>query len=165
MGGETFKYERVIPTLMAKGSGKGKKDAASKKDEKPEKDKEPKKDDKAKMADKSKKGAASKKGDKFKKGGKPKKEAAKRSRFSPIKTPVHESGMREVSALRAFLISFVFLSLILAPVLGLGLYFAWDKVIEYFPTPEGAFMAGMGFGLAVSFVIAVLFTRKAVATA
>lgn len=165
MGGETFKYERVIPTHMAKGSGKGKKDAASKKDEKPEKDKEPKKDDKAKMADKSKKGAASKKGDKFKKGGKPKKEAAKRSRFSPIKTPVHESGMREVSALRAFLISFVFLSLILAPVLGLGLYFAWDKVIEYFPTPEGAFMAGMGFGLAVSFVIAVLFTRKAVATA
>ncbi|MCK5252007.1 MAG: hypothetical protein KAQ96_03625 [Thermoplasmata archaeon] len=132
---------------MAKGSGKGKKGV------KPQKDKEPKKGDK------------SKKGDKFKKGGKPKKEAVKRSRFSPIKTPVHEAGIKEVSALRAFLTSFVFFSLILAPVLGLGLYFVWDSVIDYFPTPEGAFIAGMGIGLAVSFVIAVLFTRKAVATA
>ena len=126
---KTFKYERVIPTHMAKGSGKGKKDVSSKK------------------------------GDKFKKGGKPKKEAAKRSRFSPIKTQVHESGIKEVSALRAFLTSFVFFSLILSPVLGLGLYFVWDSVIDYFPTPEGAFMAGMGIGLAV------LFTRQAVATA
>ena len=156
---KTFKYERVIPTHMAKGSGMGMKDASSKKGDKPEKDKEPKKDDKATKADKSKKG------DKFKKGGKPKREAAKRSRFSPIKTQVHESGIKEVSALRAFLTSFVFFSLILSPVLGLGLYFVWDVVVDYFPTPEGAFMAGMGIGLAVSFVIAVLFTRKAVATA
>jgi hypothetical protein len=133
--GETFKYERVIPTPMAKGSGKGKK------------------------------GSASKKGDKPKKEDKSKKEAAKRSRFSPIKTQVHESGIKEVSALRAFLTSFILLALILAPSLGLGLYFAWDMVVETFETPEAAFMGGMGIGMAVSFVIAVLFTRKAVATA
>jgi len=72
--------------------------------------------------------------------------------------------MKEVSALRAFLTSFLFLSLILAPVLGLGLYFAWDN-IGALETPEGAFMAGMGIGVAVSFLMAVLFTRKAVATA
>jgi hypothetical protein len=132
---KTFKYERVIPTPMAKGSGKGKK------------------------GDKSKKGGGSKKGEG------PKKDAVKRSRFSPIKTPVHESGMREVSALRAFLTSFIFFSLILSPVLGLGFYFAWDIVVDYFETPEIAFMGGMGIGMAISFIIAVLFTRKAVATA
>lgn len=155
---ETFKYEWVIPTSMAKGSGKGKKDEVSKKDEKPLKDDKPVKDEKAKKADKSKKGGKSKK------GIKPKKDAAKRTRFTPVKTPVLESSMKEVSALRAFLVSFLFLTLILAPTLGLGLYFAWDN-IDALKTPEDAFMIGMGLGTAVGFVMAVLFTRKAVATA
>jgi hypothetical protein len=138
---KTFKYERVIPTPMAKGSGKGKK------------------------SDKPKKGDKSQKADASKKGGKPKKDAVKRSRYSPIRTKVHESGIKEVTALQAFLTSFIFLSLILAPVLGLGLYFAWNIVVDYFSTPEMAFMSGMGIGLTLSFVIALLFTRKAVATA
>lgn len=105
-----------------------------------------------------------KKGDKGKKSGKPKKDAPKRSRFSPVKTQVHESDMREVSAGRAFLTSFVMFALILAPVLGLGLYFAREAVIDTFPTPEEAFMAGMAAGLVVSFVISLIFTRKAVAS-
>ncbi len=120
---------------MAKGSGKGKKDGKSKK------------------------------GEKFKKGDKPKKEVQKRSRFSPIKTPVHESAIKEVSALRAFLTSFIMFSLILSPVLGLGMYFIRDAIVDTFPTAEEAFMFGMALGLVVSFVISVVFTRKAVATA
>ncbi|UCC93748.1 MAG: hypothetical protein JSW25_03530 [Thermoplasmata archaeon] len=118
----------------------------------------------AKGSGKGKKGGASKKGDKPKRDDKPKKEAQKRSRFSPIKTQVHESGIKEVSALRAFLTSFVFFSLILAPVLGLGLYFAWDMFTDLLETEEVAFMVGMAGGILISFVIAVLFTRKAVAS-
>ena len=127
---------------MAKGSGKGKKD------------------------DKSDKGKKDKKSDKGRKLTKAErqKEAIRRSRFSPIKTPVHEAGMREISALRAFLTSLLFFALLLAPVLGLGLYFVYDNFADLFSTPEQAFMAGMGAGIAAAFVIAVLFTRKAVAT-
>lgn len=119
---------------MAKGSGKGKKDG------KPDKGKLSKKDEKQR------------------------KEAAKRSRFVPVKTPVHDADMLEISALRAFLTSFVFFILLLAPVLGLGLYFAWDLVVDIFSSQEEAFMAGMGIGVGVSFIIAVLFTRRAVAS-
>ena len=119
---------------MAKGPGKGKRNDASKKD------KGSKKDDRSRR------------------------EAAKRSRVVPIKTPVHEPRMREISALRSFITSFVFFALILAPVLGLGLYFGWDIVIDYFPTEEDAFMGGMAVGVGAAFVIAVLFARKTVAT-
>ena len=104
------------------------------------------------------------KGKQSKKAEKAKREAAKRSRFVPVKTPVHDADMKEISALRAFLTSLLFFALLLAPVLGLGLYFAWDIVVDYFSTPEQAFMGGMGLGIAVAFVIAILFTRRAVAT-
>ncbi len=127
---------------MAKGSGKGNKDE---------------------KADKGKKGKKSDKGRKLTKDER-QKEAIRRSRFSPIKTPVHEAGMKEISALRAFLTSLLFFALLLAPVLGLGLYFVYDSLADLFTSPEEAFMAGMGVGIVASFVIAVLFTRKAVAT-
>ncbi|NIP34888.1 MAG: hypothetical protein GWN18_08105 [Thermoplasmata archaeon] len=122
---------------MAKGSGKDKK-----KDEKSKKDKK----------------------SKGKREDKPKKEAQKRSRYVPIKTAVHEPGMKEVSALRAFLTSLIFFTLILAPVLGLGLYFMWDAVVDLFPTQEDAFMAGMAAGVVLAFVISLVFTRRAVAS-
>ncbi len=126
---------------MAKGSGKGKKDASSKKE------------------------GASKKDAKVSKEARARQEAARRSRFNPIKTPVHEPATMEVSALRAFITSLVLLSLILAPVMGLGLYFAWDLAADLFSRPESAFMSGMGLGVLVSFLVALLFTRKAIATA
>ena len=135
---KTFKYGGDIPTHMAKGSGK-KKDEMSK-------------DFKAKKEAKAAKEARARQ------------DAARRSRFSPVKTPVHEAETTEVSALRAFLTSLVLLSLILAPVMGLGLYFAWDMATDLFPRPESAFMAGMGIGVLASFVVALLFTRKAIAT-
>jgi cation transport ATPase len=127
---------------MAKGSGKGDKD------------------------EKSAKGKKGKKADKGKKLSKDERvrEAIRRSRFSPIKTPVHDADMKEISALRAFLTSLLFFALLLAPVLGLGFYFVWDKAADLFTTRETAFMYGMGAGIIAAFVIAVLFTRKAVAT-
>lgn len=143
---------------MAKGSGKDKK-----KDEKSDKSEE---DDKSKMDKRSKEDKKSKRDKKFgsKKEVRPKKEAQKKSRIVPIKTAVHEPGMKEVSALRAFLTSLVFFTLILAPVLGLGLYFMWDAVVDIFPTQEDAFMGGMAAGVVLAFVISLVFTRRAVAS-
>jgi hypothetical protein len=137
---------------MAKGSGKGKKDTS-------DKDKKAKEDKKSTKA-----GKGEKRSKKDKKPEKPKREATKRPKTSPIKTPIHEPEMKDISALRSFLTSFLLFALLLAPVLGLGLYFAWDAAVDILPTAEDAFMAGMGAGIAVAFVIAVLFTRKAIAT-
>jgi hypothetical protein len=129
---KTFKYERDIPTPMAKGSGKGKKGDKSKKDLKP------KKDDRTRKAPKS----------------------------SPIRTVHHESSMSEVSAKRAFLTSFVLFSAILAPVFGLGAYFARDmgSLQGLMDTAEAFFVMGMLGGVAVAFVGSLIFTRKAIAT-
>jgi hypothetical protein len=134
--GETFKYERVIPTPMAKGSGKGKKGGKSKKGGKP------KKEDKGKQT------------------------ASQKSRFSPIKTQVHESDTKEVTAIQAFLTSLILFSLLLGPIMGLGAYLARDMsaVSGLFPAKEEAFMGGMAIGIAISFLISLLFVRKAVAS-
>ena len=77
-----------------------------------------------------------------------------------------EGKREEVTATQAFLVSFVFFSLILAPVLGLGLYFArsMEFVAESFVTREGTFLGGMAVGVAAAFVIALIFTRRAVAS-
>ena len=135
---KTFKYEWVIPTSMAKGSGKRKKG------------------DKSKGKDKS-----SKKGYKSKKA----QTTHKPHRYSPIRTSRHESSMEEVSAKRAFLTSFVLFSIILAPICGIAAYFARDfgSIAEWFSGREEAFIIGMAIGVVVAFVISILFTRKAIA--
>ncbi len=135
--GETFKYERVIPTPMAKGSGKSKKDDKSKKDKRSKKDGKYKKESKTRKAPKS----------------------------SPIRTVHHESSMKEVSAKRAFLTSFILFSAILAPVFGLGAYFARDigSIGDLLDSKETFFVVGMMAGVLVAFVGALLFTRKAIA--
>lgn len=131
MLGETFIYEWVIPTLMAKGSGKGKKDNKSKKD------------DRSKKEEKTR----------------------KKPKSSPIKTSHHESSMKEVSAKRAFLTSFVLFSAILAPVFGLGAYFARDisSLRDLLESSDMFFVFGMALGVLVAFVGAIIFTRKAIA--
>jgi hypothetical protein len=136
--GETFIYEWVIPTFMAKGAGKRKKGG------------------KSKGKDKS-----------SKKGDKPKKQqmTQKPHRYSPIRTSHHDSSMKEVSAKRAFLTSVLLFSIILAPILGIVLYFARDvsSLEAFFSNREEAFIAGMAIGVAFAFVISILFTRKAIA--
>ena len=116
---------------------------------------------------KSKKGSKPKQGEKSKEGTKPQRDdAGWRSRHTPVKTPVHESApMKEVTATRAFLTSFVLFSLILGPVLGIGVYFGRtvDVVTSVFPSKEAAFMGGMAFGILVAFFVSIVFTRKAVA--
>ena len=135
---KTFKYEWVIPTSMAKGSGKRKKG------------------DKSKGKDKS-----------STKGSKPKKAQTthKPHRYSPIRTSRHESSMEEVSAKRAFLTSFVLFSIILAPICGIAAYFARDfgSIAEWFSGREEAFIIGMAIGVVIAFGISILFTRKAIA--
>ncbi len=76
-----------------------------------------------------------------------------------------KSSPDEVSARRAFLLSFVMFSLFIAPVIGLGLYFARDvgAVSSVFSTREWTFLGGMLLGVLVAFVMSVVFTRKAVA--
>ena len=70
---------------------------------------------------------------------------------------------REITALGAFSTSFVFLSLILAPTMGLIMYFLRyiDAVLSFFETSEGCFIGGMGIGLAAALAGAVVFTYKA----
>ena len=135
---KTFKYEWVIPTSMAKGSGKRKKG------------------DKSKGKDKS-----------SKKGYTPKKAqmAYKPHRTIPIRTSRHESSMTEVSAKRAFLTSFVLFSIILAPICGIAAYFARDfgSIAEWFSGREEAFIIGMAIGVVIAFGMSILFTRKAIA--
>ncbi len=135
--GETFIYERVIPTPMAKGSGKGKKDDKSKKDKRSKKDKKFKKESKTRKAPKS----------------------------SPIRTVHHESSIKEVSAKRAFLTSFILFSAILAPVFGLAAYFARDigSIGDLLDSNEAFFILGMSVGVLMAFVGALIFTRKAIA--
>jgi hypothetical protein len=69
----------------------------------------------------------------------------------------------EITALGAFTTSFVFLSLVLAPVMGLIVYFLRyiDAVLAFFETSGGCFLGGMGIGLAAAFVGAIVFTYKA----
>lgn len=136
-------YEWVIPGPMARSSGKGKK------------------------SDKSKKGDKYGKAHKGKDGPKAKKsDAGYRSRFTPVRTAAHEpTDVPEVTAGRAFLTSFVLFSLILGPVIGMGVYFGRtaEAINSVFPTKEGAFMGGMVIGILLALVVSVVFTRKAVA--
>ena len=76
-----------------------------------------------------------------------------------------DEPVEEVSAKRAFLLSFVLFSIFLAPVLGLGLYFGRNAgfLVDLFPNREIIFLAGMGLGILAAFVISIIFTRKAVA--
>ncbi len=69
----------------------------------------------------------------------------------------------EVTALGAFSISFVFLSLILAPTVGLLFYFARsvDGMLAFFKYSDRIFLAGMGVGVLAAFVVALIFTFKA----
>ncbi len=122
----------------------------------------------AKSSGKRKKGDKSKgKGKSSKKAYKPKKDqrVQKVHRFNPIRTTHHESSMKEVSAKRAFLTSFILFSIILAPIFGLGVYFTRDvnTIVDWFSGREEAFIAGMAIGVVVAFVISILFTRKAIA--
>ena len=89
----------------------------------------------------------------------------KPARTSPIKTAVHDSDLKEVSAARAFVISFVLFTIILAPVIGLGAYFIQDAegVGGLFQNREDAFLYGMLLGMIISFIGSIVFTRKAVA--
>jgi hypothetical protein len=128
---------------MARSSGKGKKSNKSKKG------------DRSGQAKKGKDEPKAKKGD----GG-------YRSRFTPVRTAAHEStDAPEVTAGRAFLTSFVLFTLILGPVIGMGVYFARtaDAINSVFPTKEGAFMGGMAIGILLALIVSVVFTRKAVA--
>jgi len=82
------------------------------------------------------------------------------------RAPVPEGPKRdkgEITAMGAFSTSFVFLSLILAPTMGLVMYFLRyvDAVLSFFETSEGCFLGGMGIGLAAAFAGAVVFTYKA----
>jgi hypothetical protein len=76
-----------------------------------------------------------------------------------------KSSTEEVTALRAFLISFVLFSLFIAPVIGLAFYFARDvgAVTSVFSNRELTFIGGMLLGILVAFVMSIVFTRKAVA--
>ena len=69
----------------------------------------------------------------------------------------------EITAMGAFSTSFVFLALILAPTMGLIMYFLRyiDAVLAFFGTSEGCFLGGMGIGIAAAFAGAVVFTYKA----
>jgi hypothetical protein len=84
-----------------------------------------------------------------------------------IKAAHVDEKEEEVSALQAFLLSFIMLSVILAPVLGLGIYFgrSVETISSVFPTPEGTFLGGMLIGVLVAFVVSIIFTRRAVAQA
>ena len=84
-----------------------------------------------------------------------------------IKAAHREERAEEVSALQAFLLSFIMFSLVLAPVLGLGIYFgrSVESISSVLPTPEGTFLGGMLVGVLVAFVISLVFTRRAVAQA
>lgn len=99
-------------------------------------------------------------------------EEEERAELSPMPrrraphTPVREGPKRdrgEITALGAFSTSFVFLSLILAPAMGLVMYFLRyiDAVMAFFVTSEGCFLGGMGIGVAAAFAGAVVFTYKA----
>ena len=70
----------------------------------------------------------------------------------------------EVTTLGAFTTFFVFSSLILAPVVGIILYFmrTSESVISVFKTAEGTFMGGMAIGLLAALVASLVFTYKAV---
>ena len=70
----------------------------------------------------------------------------------------------EVTTLGAFTTFFVFSSLILAPVVGIVLYFmrTSESVISVFKTAEGTFMGGMAIGLLAALVASLVFTYKAV---
>jgi hypothetical protein len=85
----------------------------------------------------------------------------------PPRSPKKEEVREEVSASRAFIISFIMFSIILAPVLGLGLYFGRtaEAISSVFTSPEGSFLGGMLIGVSLAFIISLVFTRKAVATA
>ena len=102
-----------------------------------------------------------------KKTYKPKKKATvhKAHRISPIRTTQHDSSMTEVSAKRAFLTSLLLFSILLAPICGIGAYFARDigSLEAFFSNREEAFIVGMAIGVVIAFVISILFTRKAIA--
>ena len=103
------------------------------------------------------------KGSKRSKGKKPRKAASvPRSRTGAV---VEGIALEEVTAKRAFITSFVMLSLFLAPVLGLGMYFAResDMLSAIFSTREWTFLGGMFIGILIAFVMSIVFTRKAVA--
>lgn len=122
----------------------------------------------AKGSGKRKKGDMSKGGEKpSKKTYKPKKKATvhKAHRISPIRTTQHDSSMTEVSAKRAFLTSLLLFSILLAPICGIGAYFARDigSLEAFFSNREEAFIVGMAIGVVIAFVISILFTRKAIA--
>ena len=87
-------------------------------------------------------------------------------RRSAPRAPVREGPVRdkgEITALGAFSTSFIFLSLILAPTMGLIVYFLRyiDAVLAFFGTADACFLGGMGIGLAAAFAGAVVFTYKA----
>ncbi len=77
---------------------------------------------------------------------------------------VQKRDLGEVSAFSAFSTFFVFSSLILAPVLGLMVYFmrTSESVMSIFKTAEGTFLGGIAIGLLAALVASVVFTYKAV---
>jgi hypothetical protein len=86
----------------------------------------------------------------------------RRAPHSPVREgPKRDKG--EITAMGAFSTSFVFLALILAPTMGLIMYFLRyiDAVLAFFETSEGCFLGGMGIGIAAAFAGAVVFTYKA----
>jgi hypothetical protein len=87
------------------------------------------------------------------------------TRKAKARAATKEEPVEEVSAKRAFLLSFVLFSIFLAPVLGLGFYFARNAsfLVDLFPNKELLFIGGMGVGVLAAFVISIVFTRKAVA--
>jgi hypothetical protein len=113
--GERLKYERGIPTPMAKG-GKGTKGSK----------------------DRGSKGTRSTKS---------------------------SSTKEEVTFKQAFSLSFLMFSVILAPVLGLGLYFVRNAefLTNIFASREDVFLGGMAIGVALAFVVSIIFTRRALA--
>jgi hypothetical protein len=82
------------------------------------------------------------------------------------RAPVRDGPKRdkgEITAMGAFSTSFVFLALILAPTMGLIMYFLRyvGAVLAFFSTSEGCFLGGMGIGVAAAFAGALVFTYKA----
>ncbi len=75
-----------------------------------------------------------------------------------------EVPREEISALSAFILSFGLLALIIAPVMGLLVYFFFDveSITAFFQEPEWAFLGGMGIGVVAAFAGGLVFTYYAV---
>jgi hypothetical protein len=108
-------------------------------------------------------GSGKKKGSKktSKRGAKDKGVRIKPGRSKPKEKEVPRE---EISALSAFILSFGLLSLIIAPVLGLLLYFFFtvESITAFFQEPEWAFLGGMGIGVGAAFAGGLVFTYYAV---